>query len=122
MVIKDKDLSDLSATITAALTPKIGAAKATLFGMIYGQARQATAKDLLVLTSSAVIGKVDEKRVDELKKLGIKSMITTKKGTNSRKLNPYKIKRYETNSAIKFRVLFLINKSFFLGKIYEVLS
>ena len=60
--------------------------------------------------------------LDELKKLGIKSMITTKKGTNSRKLNPYKIKRYETNSAIKFRVLFLINKSFFLGKIYEVLS
>ena len=71
VVIKDKDLSDLSATITAVLTPKIGAAKATLFGMIYGQARQATAKDLLVLTSSAVIGKVDEKRVDELKKLGL---------------------------------------------------
>ena len=71
VVIKDKDLADLSATITAALTPKIGAAKATLFGMIYGQARQATAKDLLVLTSSSVIGKVDEKRVDELKKLGL---------------------------------------------------
>lgn len=71
VVIKDKDLADLSATITAALTPKIGAAKATLFGMIYGQARQATAKDLLVLTSSSVIGKVDEKRIDELKKLGL---------------------------------------------------
>lgn len=71
VVIKDKDLADLSATITAALTPKIGAAKATLFGMIYGQARQATAKDLLVLTSSSVIGKVDTNRVAELMKLGL---------------------------------------------------
>ena len=49
-------------------------------------------------------------------------MITTKKGTNSRKLDPYKIKRYEANSIAKFRVLLLINKSFFLGKIYEILS
>lgn len=71
VVIKDKDLTDLSATITAALTPKIGAAKATLFGMIYGQARQATSKDLLVLTSSSVIGKVDANRVDELMELGL---------------------------------------------------
>ena len=49
-------------------------------------------------------------------------MITTKKGTNSRKLSPYKVKRYEANNIIKFRVLLLINKSFVLGKIYETLS
>ena len=60
--------------------------------------------------------------VDNLKKIGIKSMITTKKGTNSRKLSPYKVKRYEANNIIKFRVLLLINKSFVLGKIYETLS
>ncbi len=71
VVIKDKDLPNLSATIITALTPKIGAAKATLFGSIYGQARQATAKDLLVLTSSSVIGKVDTDRVKELMLLGL---------------------------------------------------
>lgn len=71
VVIKDKDLPDLSATIIAVLTPKVGAAQATLFGMTYGQARQATAKDLLVLTSSSVIGKVDTNRVTQLMQLGL---------------------------------------------------
>ena len=71
VVIKDKDLPDLSATIIAVLTPKVGAAQATLFGMTYGQARQATAKDLLVLTSYSVIGKVDTNRVTQLMQLGL---------------------------------------------------
>ncbi|WP_312312612.1 G-D-S-L family lipolytic protein [Empedobacter brevis] len=71
VVIKDKDLPDLSATIIAVLTPKVGAAQATLFGMTYGQVRQATAKDLLVLTSSSVIGKVDTNRVAQLMQLGL---------------------------------------------------
>ena len=72
VVIKDKDLADLSTTITAALI-KAGydTGTATLFGITYGQARQATAKDLLVLTSSSVIGKVDTNRVAELMKLGL---------------------------------------------------
>ena len=67
-------------------------------------------------------GQKSEELLRYLKIIGIKSMITTKKGTNSRKLDPYKIKRYEANSIAKFRVLLLINKSFFLGKIYEILS
>lgn len=71
VVIKDKDLTDLSAAITTALTPRLGLATATLFGITYGQARQATSKDLLVLTSSSVIGKVDTNRVAQLMGAGL---------------------------------------------------
>lgn len=71
VVIKDKDLTDISAQIIGALTPKVGAATATLYGMTYGQARQATAKDLLVLTSSSVIGKVDTGRLQQLMAMGL---------------------------------------------------
>ena len=67
-------------------------------------------------------GQKSEELLRYLKIIGIKSMVTTKKGTNLRKLNPYKIRRYEASSIIKFRVLLLINKSVALGKIYEILS
>ena len=55
-MIKDNSLQDLSAQLTAALTPSLGLATATAFGQIYGQARQATAEDYLLLTTSSVIG------------------------------------------------------------------
>ena len=71
VVIKDKDLPDLSAQLTQYLTPSLGAAKAALFGMIYGQARQATEKDLMVLPSSSYIGQVDTARVQQLMGLGL---------------------------------------------------
>lgn len=71
VVIKDKDLTNLQAQITAALTPAVGPAQAALFGMTYGQARQATAKDKLVLTSSSYIGKVDTSRVQALMQMGL---------------------------------------------------
>ncbi|QTV06552.1 SGNH/GDSL hydrolase family protein [Faecalibacter bovis] len=71
VVIKDKDLPNLQPQITAALTPVIGAAQATLFGITYGQARQATAKDKLVLPSSNYIGKVDTERVQALMQMGL---------------------------------------------------
>ena len=72
VVIKDKDLPDLSTAITTALIKGGQDAKtAGLFGLIYGQARQATSKDLLVLTSSSVIGKVDTDRVKELMSMGV---------------------------------------------------
>ena len=71
VVIKDKDLQDISAQLTAALTPSLGAAKAALFGATFGQARQATAKDLLVLTSSSYVGQVDTSRVQALMGLGL---------------------------------------------------
>ncbi|MDQ1102302.1 lysophospholipase L1-like esterase [Chryseobacterium sp. SORGH_AS909] len=56
VLIKDNSLQDLSAQLTAALTPSLGLATATAFGQIYGQARQATAEDYLLLTTSSVIG------------------------------------------------------------------
>jgi hypothetical protein len=42
--------------LPAAAAPAV----ANLFGLVYGQARQATANDLLVLPSSSVIGEVNE--------------------------------------------------------------
>ena len=75
VVIKDESLADLSATITGALLanlpafeafiaqfglpPQAAPLVAGLLGSTYGQTRQATADDLLVLPSSSVIGTVN---------------------------------------------------------------
>ena len=56
LLIVDNSLTNLSAQLTAALTPSLGAATAAAFGQIYGQARQATADDLVLLTTSSAIG------------------------------------------------------------------
>ncbi|MGE4512454.1 MAG: G-D-S-L family lipolytic protein [Chryseobacterium sp.] len=56
VLIKDVSLPNLSAQLTAALTPSLGAPTAAAFGQIYGQARQATAEDYILLTTRAVIG------------------------------------------------------------------
>ena len=55
VLIKDTSLANLSVQLTAALTPALGAATAAAFGQIYGQARQATAEDHVLLTASSVI-------------------------------------------------------------------
>ncbi|MFK7782878.1 G-D-S-L family lipolytic protein [Psychroserpens sp.] len=75
VVIVDEDLVDLSATIAGALGPDPAfAAFITQFGLpaaaapqvaaflggVYGQARQATENDLLVLPSSSIIGEINE--------------------------------------------------------------
>lgn len=75
VVIKDESLMDLSAQIAGVLNasptfpafvesfglPAAAAPQvAGLFGLVYGQARQATSDDLLVLTSQLVIGTVNE--------------------------------------------------------------
>lgn len=56
LLIVDVSLTNLSAQLTAALTPSLGAPTAAAFGQIYGQARQATAEDLVLLTTSSAIG------------------------------------------------------------------
>lgn len=56
VLIKDTSLPDLSAGITAALTPALGLPTATAFGQIYGQARQTTSEDYILLTTRGVIG------------------------------------------------------------------
>lgn len=55
VLIKDTSLTNLSAQLTAALTPSLGLPTATAFGQIYGQARQATAEDYVLLPASSVI-------------------------------------------------------------------
>ncbi|MCB0444701.1 MAG: G-D-S-L family lipolytic protein, partial [Gelidibacter sp.] len=75
VVIKDEDLTDISATITGALNasptfpaflaqfglpPQAAPQVAFLLGITYGQTRQATENDLFVLPSSSVIGTVNQ--------------------------------------------------------------
>lgn len=56
LLIKDESLTNLSAQLTVAFTPTLGATTAAFYGSVFGQARQATADDLVLLTTSGVIG------------------------------------------------------------------
>lgn len=58
VLIRDVALTDLGPQLTAALTPSLGALTAAAFGQIFGQARQATADDYVLLTTSSLIGTV----------------------------------------------------------------
>jgi len=86
VVIEDENLTDLSAEIAGALAPNpefiafvvsLGLPEqaapqvAGLLGNAYGQARQATANDLLVLPSSSVIGTVNTSSVAFLVSQGL---------------------------------------------------
>lgn len=72
VVIKDKTLDDMSELIQGILIQQgMDPAMAFLLSSTYGQSRQATANDLLVLTSQSVIGEVDEARVAALMQLGV---------------------------------------------------
>lgn len=56
LLIKDESLTNLSLQLTAAFTPSLGAATAAAYGAIFGQARQATSSDLVLLTTQSAIG------------------------------------------------------------------
>ena len=56
VLIKDESLTSLSAQLTAAFTPSLGAQTAAFYGAVFGQARQATATDLVVLPAQTAIG------------------------------------------------------------------
>lgn len=56
LLIKDESLTDLRVQLTAAFTPTLGAQNAAFYGAVFGQARQAKATDLVVLTTRADIG------------------------------------------------------------------
>ena len=56
LLIKDESLPNLSAQLTAAFTPSLGAQNAAFYGAVFGQARQTTEKDLVLLTTQSVIG------------------------------------------------------------------
>jgi lysophospholipase L1-like esterase len=55
LLIKDESLTNLSAQLTAAFTPSLGATNAAFYGMVFGQARQATATDLVLLSTRTAI-------------------------------------------------------------------
>jgi len=72
VVVKDEDLVNLSAQITATLQA-VGtdAATAAVLGFVYGQARQANADDLLVLSSQTVIATLNTEAFATLQGLGL---------------------------------------------------
>jgi len=55
LLISDEKLANLSDQLTAAFTPMLGAANAAAYGQVFGQARQATKADLVLLTTKGVI-------------------------------------------------------------------
>ncbi|MFN7099236.1 MAG: G-D-S-L family lipolytic protein [Flavobacterium sp.] len=55
LLIVDESLPNLSAQLTAAFTPTLGAQTAAFYGQVFGRARQATREDLVVLTAQADI-------------------------------------------------------------------
>ena len=55
VLIKDETLPNLSAQLAAAFTPTLGAQTAAFYGAIFGQARQAKATDLVVLTTRLLL-------------------------------------------------------------------
>ncbi len=56
LLIKDESLVNLSSQLTALFTPSMGATQAAFYGMVFGQARQAKATDLVLLPTQSVIG------------------------------------------------------------------
>jgi lysophospholipase L1-like esterase len=71
LLIKDESLLNLSAQLTIAFTPTLGATTAAFYGNVFGQARQATADDLILLTTSSVIGTAPANIPAPLDKFGI---------------------------------------------------
>ncbi len=58
VLIKDESLPNLATQLAQAFAPTLGAQTAGFYGAVFGQARQATAADLVVLPVRTVIGTV----------------------------------------------------------------
>ena len=72
VLIFDESLTNLSAQITQVLTQSgFDASMAALYGQQFGQVRQATSEDLFTLTSSRVIGQLNETRFAQLVQAGV---------------------------------------------------
>jgi len=71
LLIKDETLPNLSAQLTAAFTPTLGAATAAFYGQVFGQARQTTTEDLVLLTTRTAIGSAPTGVPAPLDKYGI---------------------------------------------------
>jgi hypothetical protein len=72
VIIKDESLPDLSAQLTQVLIGGgLDQGTATVLGLVYGQARQTTANDKLVLTSQTVIAQPNTDAIAFLQGLGV---------------------------------------------------
>lgn len=72
VLIEDENLANLSQQITEVLKQGgVPAAQAMLYGMQFGQSRQANSEDLILLTASSVIGTVNQERMQELIGFGL---------------------------------------------------
>jgi len=72
LVIKDDALVDLSVQLQAVLQAAgVDAMTATLLANQYGQCRQATTNDLVVLTAASAIGKLNQAHMQQLIDLGV---------------------------------------------------
>ena len=71
LLIKDETLTNLSAQLTAAFTPTLGATTAAFYGNVFGQARQAKFTDRILLTTRSVIGTAPSGVPAPLDKFGI---------------------------------------------------
>ncbi len=72
VVIQDESLTNISTQLTQVLIGGgLDVPTATIFGMQYGQARQAKPSDLLVLTSSSVIATLNTDRLAQLMAMGV---------------------------------------------------
>jgi len=76
IVVHDESLTDITAQLTQVLIAGgLDQQTAAIYGAQYGQARQSNENDLLVLTSSSVIGTLNEARLAELVGAGVPQQV-----------------------------------------------
>jgi hypothetical protein len=71
VLIRDESLPSKATEIETAFTPSLGAATAAAFGGIFGQARQATKADLLLLNTQRVIGTINSAVPASINRFGV---------------------------------------------------
>ena len=101
LLIKDETLTNLSAELTAAFTPSLGAPTAAFYGQIFGQARQTKTTDLILLATSSVIGTAPTGIPAPLDKYGITYPLQDKHILIPSEINEIKLATDAFNTTIK---------------------
>ncbi|MFV8377736.1 G-D-S-L family lipolytic protein [Flavobacterium sp. LB3R33] len=101
LLIVDESLPNLSAQLTAAFTPSLGVQTATFYGQVFGQARQATKDDLVVLVAQSVIGAAPAGIPAPLNKFGITYPMQDKDVLTKAEIAEVKVATDAYNATIK---------------------
>lgn len=101
LLIKDETLPNLATQLTQAFTPSLGAQTAAFYGQIFGQARQTRNDDLILLTTSSVIGTAPAGIPFPLDKFGITYPLQDKHILIPTEINEIKIATDAYNAKIK---------------------